>query len=251
MLRDKFSLEGKLAVVAGGSGAIGRCAAQVFQEMGARLLVTGRDPGRLEETVRALPAGADVTVVAGDARDESHLAEVVEAARARGGVDVYVNCVGAQRRKPLLEATAEDLEYLWSINVGSVFALTQRLLPQMVEKGYGKVIHLCSIASFIGIKDKTLYAITKGALLQYTRSSAVELAGNGVRVNAIAPGYVDTPMTHDYIHSDREQEYLSAIPLGQFAQVGDLEATLAYLASPASDHMTGQLLVLDGGETVD
>ncbi len=250
MLQDKFSLDGKLAVVAGGSGAIGRCAAQVFCEMGARLIVTGRDASRLRETVEALPAGADVLTIAGDARDEAHVAEIVEAARARGGVDVYVNAVGTQRRKPLLEATADDLDYIWSINVGSVFALTQRLLPQMVDKSYGKVIHLCSIASFVGVPDKTLYAITKGALLQYTRSSAVEMAPYGIRVNAIAPGYVDTPMTHDYIHSEREEEFLSAIPLRRFARVEDLAATFAYLAAPASDHMTGQLLVLDGGETV-
>lgn len=250
MLRDRFSLDGKLAVVAGASGAIGRCAAGVFHELGARLLVTGRDEQRLAQTVAALPPEADVTAIAGDARDERHIAEIAAAAQAHGGVDVYVNCIGTQRRKPLLEATPDDLDFLWSINVGSVFALTQRLLPQMVEKRYGKVIHLCSIASFVGVEDKTMYAITKGALLQYTRSSAVELAPFGIRVNAIAPGYVDTPMTHDYIHSSREQEFLSAIPLSRFAQVEDLEATFAYLATAASDHMTGQLLVLDGGETV-
>src|SRR5207244_1333477 len=100
---------------------------------------------------------------------------IVAAAARLGGVDVIVNSVGTQRRKPILEATSEDLDFLWSINVASVFAMTQRLLPQMVDKGYGKIINLCSIGSFVGLRQKTMYAITKGALAQYTRSAAIEL----------------------------------------------------------------------------
>lgn len=250
MIRELFDLDGKLALVAGGGGAIGRAAAGVFHELGARIIVTSASERHLDEAVASLPKDADVTALYGDARDSAHVDAVVEAAESQGGVDVFVNSIGTQRRMPLLEATSEDLEFLWSVNMGSVFALTQRLLPQMVEKQYGKIIHMCSIASFVGLVDKTMYAVTKGALLQYTRSSAVELAAQGIRVNGIAPGYVDTPMTHAYIHSEREEEFLSAIPLRRFAQVEDLAGTFAYLASAASDHMTGQVLILDGGETI-
>ncbi len=109
---------------------------------------------------------------------------------------------------------------------------------------------MCSIGSFVGLEYKTMYAITKGALAQHTRSAGLELAQYGIRVNALAPGYVDTPMTHEWIHSEREAEYLAKIPLGKYAQVSDLQGAFAFLASRASDHVTGQILVIDGGETI-
>lgn len=251
MFRDLFALDGKLALVTGGSGGIGRAAAQVLQELGARLVITGNNDEQLKEAAEVLSAGGEVTALFGDARDADHVDEIVGTTERLGGVDVLVNSIGAQRRMPLLQATGADLDFLWSVNMGSVFALTQRLLPQMVAKGYGKVIHMCSIVgSVVAVEDKTMYAITKGALTQYTRSSALELAPYGIRVNGLAPGYVDTPMTHGYIHSEREEEYLSVIPLHRFAEVRDLQAAFAYFATPASDHVTGQVLVIDGGETL-
>ncbi len=164
-------------------------------------------------------------------------------------MDILVNSVGTNRRKPILEATPEDLEFLWQVNMASVWAVTQALVPQMVEKGYGKIINMCSIGSLVGLEYKTMYAITKGALAQHTRSAGLELAQYGIRVNALAPGYVDTPMTHAWIHSEREAEYLAKIPLGKYAEVSDLQGAFAFLASRASDHITGQILVIDGGET--
>ena len=250
MFQDLFSLEGRVAVVTGGSGAIGRAAAEIFIELGARVLLVGRTEEHLAAARATLPADAQVTTLMGDTRDAAHVEEVVAAARSMGGLDILVNSVGTQRRKPILEATAEDLEYLWSVNMGSVFAMTQALIPQMVEKGYGKIINMCSIGSFVGLELKTMYAITKGGLAQYTRSAGLELAQYGIRVNGLAPGYVDTPMTHDWIHSEREAEYLSKIPLRQFATVADLQGAFAYLASRASDHVTGQIIVIDGGETI-
>jgi NAD(P)-dependent dehydrogenase (short-subunit alcohol dehydrogenase family) len=250
LIYDLFSLEDRVAVVAGGSGAIGRAAAALFVELGASVILTGKTQAKIDEALASLPSDARVTAIQGDARDDAHVDAIVEAAAAHGGADVVVNSVGAQRRRPILEATPEDLEFVWSVNVASVFAMTQRLVPQMVEKGYGKIINLCSIGSFVGLKQKTMYAITKGALAQYTRSAAIELAPYGVRVNALAPGYVETPMTYDWIHSDREAEYLAQIPLGKFATVEDLCGAFAFLAGRASDHVTGQLIVIDGGETV-
>jgi gluconate 5-dehydrogenase len=249
-LEELFSLDGRVAVITGGSGGIGRAVAGLFVELGATVILTGRTQTNLDEALASLPQGAPVTAIRGEARDGAHITEIFDTAARLGGVDVVVNSVGTQRRKPILDATPEDLEFLWSVNVASVFAITQRLVPQMVQKGYGKIINLCSIGSFIGLPQKTMYAITKGALAQYTRSAAVELAPYGIRVNALAPGYVETPMTYDWIHSDREDEYLAAIPLGKFATVEDLYGAFAFLAGRASDHVTGQLIVIDGGETV-
>lgn len=250
MMDELFSLDGKLALITGGSGAIGQGAAQVFVELGARVILAGRTADHLEAARATLPGDADVVTVLGDTNDPAHIAELADVARSHGGVDILVNSVGTNRRKPILEATPEDLEFLWQVNMASVWSVTQALVPQMVEKGYGKIINMCSIGSFVGLEYKTMYAITKGALAQHTRSAALELAPYGIRVNGLAPGYVDTPMTHAWIHSEREAEYLAKIPLRKYAEVSDLQGTFALLASPASDHITGQIIIIDGGETI-
>jgi len=248
--QELFSLNGRLAVVGGGAGAIGRAAAEILLRAGAKVILFDLADDRLKEAKEALASAGSVTVVQGDTREQGDVDKLAELAMSMGGLDILVNSVGVQRRRPLLEATSDDLDFVWSVNVAGVFRLTQTLVHQMVDKKYGKIINLCSIGSFVGLDQKTVYAITKGGLLQYTRSSAVELAKYGVRVNAIAPGYVDTPMTHSWIHSEREGEYLARIPLGRFATVDDLKGTFAFLAAPASDYMTGQMLVLDGGWTI-
>lgn len=249
-VQDLFSLEGRLVVIGGGAGAIGRGAAEAMLDAGARVILFDIAEDSLATAKETLSSSGDVTTLAGDTRRPEDIQKLDKLARSMGGVDILINSVGVQRRRPLLEATPEDLDFVWSVNVAGVFAVTQKLVHQMVEKQYGKIINLCSIGSFVGLDQKTVYAITKGGLLQYTRSSAVELARFGVRVNAIAPGYVDTPMTHSWIHSEREAEYLARIPMGRFAFVEDLQGTFAFLASKASDYMTGQMLVLDGGWTI-
>jgi NAD(P)-dependent dehydrogenase (short-subunit alcohol dehydrogenase family) len=249
-VQDLFSVKGRLAVIGGGSGAIGRAGAAILLQAGASVVLLGRDPDHLIAARAALPADAKVQTFQGDVRSSDDIARLATLTASLGGVDILVNSVGVQRRRPLLEATPEDLDYIWGVNMAGVFAMTQALLPQMVAKGYGKIINLCSIGSFIGLEQKTMYAISKGALAQYTRSAAVELARYGIRVNGMAPGYVDTPMTHAWIHSEREAEYLARIPMGRYAFVDDLQGTFVFLASPASDYMTGQILVLDGGWTI-
>jgi NAD(P)-dependent dehydrogenase (short-subunit alcohol dehydrogenase family) len=248
---DLFSLEGKLAVIGGGAGAIGRGAAEILLSLGARVVLFDITEDGLKAAADALAPTGKVVTLAGDTRLKADIDKLAELTRSMGGIDILVNSVGVQRRKPLLEATSEDLDFIWSVNVAGVFALTQALLPQMVDKGYGKVINLCSIGSFVGLDQKTMYAISKGGLLQYTRSAAVELARYGIRVNALAPGYVDTPMTASWIHTpEHEAEYLPRIPLGRYATVDDLKGTFAFLASHASDYITGQMIVLDGGWTI-
>jgi len=249
--QEMFSLQGRLAVIGGGAGAIGRGAADILLRFGAKVVLFDIAEEGLKAAAEALAPAGTVTTVCGDTRTKADIDRLAELTRSMGGVDILVNSVGVQRRMPLLEATPEDLDFIWSVNVAGVFALTQTLVRQMVDKGYGKIINLCSIGSFVGLDQKTMYAISKGGLLQYTRSAAVELARFGVRVNAIAPGYVDTPMTAGWIHTpEHEAEYLPRIPLGRYATVDDLKGSFAFLASPASDYMTGQMLVLDGGWTI-
>lgn len=248
--QELFGLDGRLAIIGGGSGAIGLAAAEALIDAGARVILCGRDVDKLEAARETLPSEATVILESGDVTEQVDMDRLASKAQSMGGVDILINSVGVQRRRPLLEATIEDLEYVYGVNMAGVFRMTQALLPQMVDKGYGKIINVCSIGSFMGLDGKTLYAISKGALAQYTRSSAVELARHGIRVNGVAPGFVDTPMTHSHIHGDLEAEFLARIPLGRYAEVEDLQGAFVFLASPASDYMIGQLLVLDGGQTV-
>lgn len=245
-----LDLSGRLAVISGGSGAIGKQGAKALLTCGARVILLNRTEAKLVQAREELSEYGEVLLCVGDVTSADDINRIVAFAAEHGGADILVNSVGTQRRKPLLEATVEDLDYVWSVNTRGVFAMTQAMLPQMVNKRYGKIINLCSIGSFVGLDVKTIYAITKGALLQYTRSSAVELARYGIRVNCIAPGYVDTPMTSSWIHSEREAEYLARIPMGRYAFPEDLEGTFAYLAGPGSDYLTGQMIVLDGGWTL-
>lgn len=245
-----FRLDGRLVVVGGGSSGIGLGAARCLLEAGARVVLVSRDAARLEAAKASLPAGAPVVAHPADVCSSDDVARLAAAVAEMGGADIVVNSVGMHRRQPLLEVTSQDLEYLWSVNVAGAFALNQALTPQMVAKRYGKIISLCSIGSFVGLKGKAVYAMTKGAMAQYTRSAALDLAEYGIRVNAVAPGFVDTPMTHDLVHSDRHDEFVAEIPLGRIAEPSDLDGTFLYLAGRASDHVTGQLIVVDGGQTV-
>ncbi len=248
---DLFSLTGRLAVIGGGAGSIGRSAADVLLRLGARVVLFDITEDGLTSAAAELAPVGQVTTLCGDTRKKADIDRLADLTKSMGGVDILVNSVGVQRRMPLLEATPDDLDFIWSVNVAGVFALTQTLIRQMVDKGYGKVINLCSIGSFVGLDQKTMYAISKGGLLQYTRSAAVELARFGVRVNALAPGYVDTAMTASWIHTpEHEAEYLPRIPLGRYATVDDLKGTFAFLASSASDYITGQMIVIDGGWTI-
>lgn len=248
---DTFSLKGKVAVVSGAAGGIGSAAAQCLRAAGARLILCDRDADGLDRTATG-SLGPGIDLVPADLTLPSDVSRIAAVAESAGGADIVINCVGVQRRRSILEVGMGDLEDLWKVNVGGVFGLTQRLLPQCIAKGYGKIINLCSIGSFVGLDQKTVYAMTKGAVAQYTRSLAVEVARYGIRVNGIAPGYVETPMTHAWLNEDLERRdgFLRRIPLGRFATPDDLTGLVIYLAAPASDYMTGQVVVLDGGWTI-
>src|SRR5450759_4666288 len=146
---EYLNLEGRLALVSGGSGAIGRAGAKALLQCGARVVLFNRTQSKLEEARQELEQYGTVEILSGDVEQSDDVSRIVEYVQSLGGADILVNSVGTQRRKPLLEATVEDLDYVWNVNMRGVFALTQSILPQMVDKGYGKIINLCSIGSFV------------------------------------------------------------------------------------------------------
>jgi NAD(P)-dependent dehydrogenase (short-subunit alcohol dehydrogenase family) len=246
-----FSLEDKVAVVTGAAGGIGACAARTLAGLGASIVAIDRRSEALGETARSLrETGADVTTVCGDVTDAADVARFADAAGALGGADVLINSAGRQRRLPIEECGVGDLDWLWEVNVRGVFAVTQALLPAMLERGSGKIVNLGSLGSVLGLHRRTASAMTKGAIRQYTQSLAAEVGDRGVCVNAIAPGYIETDMTRDLLADDATgRQLLSRIVLGRFGTTEDLAGVFAFLASSASDYMTGQMIVVDGGWT--
>jgi NAD(P)-dependent dehydrogenase (short-subunit alcohol dehydrogenase family) len=239
-----------VAVVAG-AGGIGRAAASALSRQGAAIALFDLAEETLDETARGLRAdGANVTTLVGDIASAEQVAGFVKhVAEALGPVDVIVNAAGVQRRVPALEITLDVLDWMWRANVRGVVAVTQAFLPQMVERGSGRIINVASLGSLLGLEQRAMYALTKGAIAQYTRSIAVELGGSGIRANALAPGYIETEMTREWLTADpeRTRDFLARIPVGRFGRPEDLEQLFVFLASPASDYVTGQLLVVDGG----
>lgn len=252
VISNRFSLTGRIAVVTGAARGIGRAAAAALGEQGATLLlvdVLAEDVCRIKDDLAE--RGIRAKALPGDVVDKGMHDEIMRVTAEVGPVSILVNAAGVMRRTNATELTIEDLDFLWQVNVVGTVAITQRLLPQMVEHGYGKIINIGSLGSVRGLERRTAYAATKGAIAQYTVSLASEVGKHGVRVNAIAPGYVDTDMTAPWIYGNPERtaNLLARIPLGRFADPADLAGVFIFLAAPASDYVTGQILLVDGGWT--
>jgi NAD(P)-dependent dehydrogenase (short-subunit alcohol dehydrogenase family) len=247
-----FDLTGAVAVITGGARGIGRAAARALARQGASVVLFDRLGEQLEDTARELADGGTATeFIVGDVRSDDDLRRLADAAAGLGPVDIVINNAGVIRRMDIQDMTVEDLDWMWAVNVRGLVAVNQIFLPQMIERRRGKVINLGSLGSVTGLEQRTAYATTKGAVAQYTVSLAAEVGRYGICVNAIAPGYVDTDMAGTWISAEpgRTEQLLARIPLGRFAQPEDLEGTFAFLASPASDYVTGQVLLVDGGWT--
>jgi len=248
----QFSLCGRVAVVTGAARGIGKAAAAALAKHGASLILVDRLAGELHDTGAELAeTGAKTETIAGDVSDETLYEPLLRTVNAVGPVSILVNAAGVIRRMDVTKLTSAELRALWQVNVAGTVGITQLLLPQMISCGYGKIINIGSLGSVRGLERRTAYAATKGAVAQYTVSLACEVGRHGVRANAIAPGYVATDMTSSWIYGDpeRTQRLLSRIPLGRFASPADLAGTFVFLAAPASDYITGQILLVDGGWT--
>jgi NAD(P)-dependent dehydrogenase (short-subunit alcohol dehydrogenase family) len=243
-----ISLDGQVVVVTGASSGIGAQIARSMAGAGARVVLVGRDAGRLgavREEVGRL--GGEGHVVAADLERDEAAAEIVDASLAAWGrIDCLVHCAGLFLVAPADESL-ELLDRQWLVNVRAPFRLTLSALPELRRRN-GAVIFLSSLAGRVGFPGASAYCATKGAIELMTRALAVEEAPNGVRVNAIAPGNIETPMNaHLMADPDYLRAMLEATPLGRNGRVEDIAPLAVLLASGHAGFMTGESVLVDGG----
>lgn len=247
-----FDLTDIRAVVTGAARGLGRAAAVALASYGAEVVLFDRLEEELVAT-HALVSQTGVTsrFVVGDVTSAADLTRLTKAAGGAGPVTVVVNCAGVVRRTEISAMTLEDLDYMWGVNARGTVAVTQAFLPEMITARRGKIINMGSLGSVTGLQRRTAYATSKGGVALYTKSLACEVGCYGICVNAIAPGYIETDMTEEWISGDPERtaRLLDRIPLGRFGRAADMAGILIFLASSASDYVTGQVVMVDGGWT--
>jgi len=245
-----FSLDGRVAVVTGGSSGIGRAMARALAGAGAKVVLVARGAAALDQTAAELRGGG---AAAGLVRaDLAERAEVQEAARAVcevfGQPDILVNAAGVNIRPPLHQLTAADWDRCIAVNLTAPFLLGQVLGAPMAARGWGRIINVASQQSVRAFGNSGAYGASKGGLASLTRSQAEAWAASGVRCNAIVPGFVATPMTAQVAADPERSAALAArTMIGRNGLPSDFEGVTVFLASAASDYVTGQLIFVDGG----
>lgn len=245
----------KVAIITGGGTGIGAAAARLFAREGAKVAVNGRRQGPIEDVVSEIRAsGGEAIAVAGDCAEPAAVADLVGMTNeAFGAVTTVFNNAGLPQEGPILHRmSALDWDELLRVNLGGPFLLSKAVVPQMIANGGGSIIHNASRAGIQGAKGLAAYSASKGGLIALTRSMAVEYAEYGIRVNAIAPGLVVTPMGVDVVrpYLSGEKPIWPRAPLGRLGDPDDVAWGAVYLASDESAWVTGITLPIDGGRGV-
>jgi NAD(P)-dependent dehydrogenase (short-subunit alcohol dehydrogenase family) len=251
---SKFSLEGKVALVTGGSRGIGCVTAIAFARAGATVIVSSRKLADLEEVVDSIRSyggkGLAVPAHIGKMEDIRRLTETIK--QEFGSVDILVNNAGGNPAVvPFIDAEERLWDTIMNLNLKGLFFLSQAMAKLMLGKSGGVIINVASISALKPEMEMAIYAISKAGVVGATKAMALELAKYNIRVNALLPGVVRTHMTESNIATPgNEERFIKNVPMSRLAQPEDMVGAMLYLASPASDYMTGQTLVVDGGSVI-
>ncbi|MFC1461118.1 SDR family NAD(P)-dependent oxidoreductase [Verrucomicrobiota bacterium] len=249
---DTDCLTDKIAIVTGASRGLGQHMARVLAQAGADLVVTSRHPDSLEpfcdeiKTMgrRILPIKLDVT------NHENIKVMAEKTLEAYGKIDILINNAGCNIRKPALELTWEEWDIILDTNLKSIFFCSQAVAPQMIKQKKGKIINMGSASCIFAYPHINAYCASRGGVLQLTKSLAAEWGSDGINVNVIAPGWFQTAQTQVLYEDNEWVDYImDRIPLRRTGKMHDLNGTVVFLASEASDYITGQIILIDGGFT--
>lgn len=250
-VRGMHDLRGRVALVTGAASGLGRAMAWGFACFGADVAIIDRDAAAAESAAAELASGTGrrAAAFAAEASDEQEVDEAVKrATQALGPIDVLVNGAGHNIRKPLIEFSQAEFDSLLHVHVRGAFLFCRAVGLQMRDRRRGSIINIASIMGHVGVPNVSAYAAAKGGLVQLTKVLALEMAPYGVRVNAIAPGFIDTPLTRQH-PAEVRRRISDTTPLGRFGEARELIGPAVFLASDAASFVTGTSLVVDGGWT--
>jgi NAD(P)-dependent dehydrogenase (short-subunit alcohol dehydrogenase family) len=248
-----FDLTGKVALITGASSGLGLHFAEVLAENGAAVAVVARRLERLTElATRIRKGGGPAEAICADVNDRDAMVRAFDAAeRALGTVDILVNNAGIAHGNRATDLPPEEWRRVLSTDLDAVFFWSQEAARRLIAGGKGgAIVNIASIAGLAVSKGIAAYAVAKAGVIQLTRALGLELAARGIRVNAIAPGWIATDLNREYLMSERGMALKREIPLGRFGEERDLDGALLLLASDAGRYMTGTTVVVDGGQIV-
>jgi 3-oxoacyl-[acyl-carrier protein] reductase len=245
------SLSGKLALVTGAAGVLGQAIAKALAREGMRVVAVNLQDTGLATLAEELGAGAAPLEL--DISDANSVGEAVARIRHQHGeVDVLINNAGVLSNNKAAETTPEEWRRLMSVNLDGAFYLCREVLPAMKAKGWGRIVNVCSLAMKTGgLTAGTAYTSSKGALAALTFSLAREAAAQGVTVNGVAPAYIKTPMVTEQLSEAQRQRLLAELPLGRFCEAEEVAHVVAFLVSPLSGFITGEIIDINGGLHMD
>ena len=245
----RWTLEGRKALVTGGTKGIGRAIVKEFIDLGASIFTVARNEQDLNALVKEVNEGNRLTGIAADVSKESDRKKILDKVIADwGNLDILVNNVGMNIRKKTPEYSSEEFDQIMNTNLHSTVELCRLAFPLLKKSEQGNIINISSTAGLTHIRSGSIYGMTKAAMIQFTKNLACEWAEYNIRVNAVAPWYIETPLVKPVLENDDYfSEVISRTPMKKVGQPADVAGAVAFLCMPAAAYITGQCLAVDGG----
>jgi glucose 1-dehydrogenase len=246
-------LKNKVAIITGGGTGIGRGIALRFAKEGAYVAICGRRKEPLEDVVKMIEEnGGEAIYCITDVSSYDQIQEMVETTLMKWGqIDILVNNAGIYIAHDIASMSEEEWDKVMNVDAKGVFLMSKAILPHLLKQESGKIINIASIAGLFGFVQSAAYCAAKGAVVNLTREMALDYAGRGICVNAIAPGVIESDMTNPLLSDEQTKKtFLEKIPVGRIGSPDDIAHAAVYLGSDESDYMVGQILVVDGGWTI-